>query len=366
MKLNPRLRQLRLQMRQDSREALLLTHGPDIRYLTGFTGSSSLLLILPRSVVLLTDGRYATQSREETAGSGVTIRITQKLYPEAAKILATSGAAQVIYDAAHTTVAVLERLQSEYRKAGGTGRARFFRGLPESPVLPQREAKDASEIALMQQAALLGCRVFEAVVPLLKPGTAERAVAAELEYAARRMGADGMSFDTIVASGQRSALPHGHPTDQPLPRRGFVTLDFGVMLMGYCSDMTRTIHIGKPTREERGAYQAVLEAEQAGIAAVQPGAACEDVDHAARSMLRRAKLDRFFTHSTGHGVGLEIHEFPRLAAKNDRRLAQGMIVTVEPGVYIPGRFGIRIEDMVLVEAGGNRVLTPAPKDLLIL
>jgi Xaa-Pro aminopeptidase len=373
MTIPPRLRQLRLRMEKQGSEALLLTHGPDVRYLTGFSGSNALLLVLPRRTVLLTDGRYRTQARQQTAGSGVQVRIGKQIVKDASLMLVQSSVSEVFYDPAHTSMAELERLQAFYRDACGSGlkktrsmAARFFRGLPDSPVALQRETKDAGELALIEQAALLGCRVFDTVLPFLKPGVTERAVAAELEYAARRMGADSMSFETIVASGLRSALPHGHATDQTLPRRGFVTLDFGVMLMAYCSDMTRTVHIGKPTTEERHAYQAVLEAEQAGVAAIRPGIEAGDVDTAARSVLRRHNLARYFAHSTGHGVGLEIHEGPRLGAKCDQQLAEGMVLTVEPGVYLPGRFGIRIEDMVVVESGGCRVLTATPRELLIL
>jgi Xaa-Pro aminopeptidase len=170
-----------------------------------------------------------------------------------------------------------------------------------------------------------------------------------------------MSFETIVAGGPRSALPHGHATEQRMPRRGFVVLDFGVLLHGYCSDMTRTVHLGPSTTAERDAYEAVLEAQLAAIAAVRPRVPCGEVDEAARSVLRRAKLADFFTHSTGHGVGMEIHEGPRIAAKQQQTLKPGMVITIEPGVYLPGRFGVRIEDMVLVTRGGAEILTPATK-----
>ena len=171
----------------------------------------------------------------------------------------------------------------------------------------------------------------------------------------------GMSFETIVASGARSSLPHGRATNARLPKQGFVTLDFGVVLEGYCSDMTRTLHFGRATPEEFAVYDAVLEAQEAAVAAIAPGVTVGDVDEAARSVLRRAKLDAFFTHSTGHGVGLEIHEGPRLATAQKQKLKKGMVVTVEPGVYMPGKFGVRIEDMVLVTAAGAEVLTPSVK-----
>ena len=187
----------------------------------------------------------------------------------------------------------------------------------------------------------------------------ETTVAALLEHSARRRGAEGMSFATIVASGPRSALPHGHATAQRLPRKGFLTLDFGVILNGYCSDMTRTVYLGKPTQRERFTYDAVREAQQAAVAAVKPGVSCGDVDQAARSVLRGAELAEWFTHSTGHGVGLEIHEAPRIAADQSQLLLPGMVVTIEPGVYLEGEFGVRIEDMLVVTPEGSQVLTPA-------
>ncbi len=173
-----------------------------------------------------------------------------------------------------------------------------------------------------------------------------------------------MSFETIVAAGKRAALPHGHASAQPIPRRGFVVVDSGVILRGYCSDMTRTVHVGRATREERRWYKAVLEAQLAGIAAVAPRKTAAQVDQATREVLRSAGLDRYFTHSTGHGVGLEIHEPPRLAKLQEERLEPGMVVTIEPGIYVPGKGGIRIEDMVLVTGSGSQVLTPVAKELV--
>ena len=216
------------------------------------------------------------------------------------------------------------------------------------------------------RAALLGCELFAEILPHIESGSTEIAVAAQLEFAARRRGAEGMSFETIVASGPRSALPHGHATGAKLPRNGFVTLDFGVILDGYCSDMTRTVHLGKASRSERSAYEAVLEAQQAAVEAVRPGVSCGAVDEAARSVLRKAGLDGYFTHSTGHGLGIEIHEAPRIAKEQETELVPGMVVTIEPGIYIAGKFGIRIEDMVAVTDRAQRVLTPAPTALIEL
>jgi Xaa-Pro aminopeptidase len=245
-------------------------------------------------------------------------------------------------------------------------RRTFLTALAGPLVENLRRVKDEDELALMTEAALGGCRLFEHMLGFIRPGLREIEVAAELEHQARLMGAEGMSFETIVASGVRSALPHGKATNAVLPRRGFVTLDFGIILGGYCSDMTRTVFLGRPKAEERRTYNAVLEAQETAVAAVSSGVSCGEVDEAARAVLRREGLAEAFSHSTGHGVGLEIHEAPRIGAGQTTRLMPGMVITIEPGVYLAGRFGIRIEDMVVVTATGGQVLTPAPKALIEL
>ena len=347
-------------------DGLLITHPADVRYLCGFTGSNGVLAFAGSKAVLFTDGRYTSQAREEATGTRVVIA-AKSAVREACAWLEKAGVRRCGYDAAHTTVAALEAMRSAI---GGRLRRGFFKALYQ-PVARQREVKDADEMDRMREAALLGCRLYEHILGFMDAGVSERAVAAELEYAARLRGADGMSFETIVASGTRSSLPHGHATEARLPRRGFVTLDFGVILNGYCSDMTRTIYMGKASQTEREAYDAVLEAQEAAVERVAPGVTCEEVDEAARSVLRRVKikgtgvratgLDKYFTHSTGHGVGLEIHEGPRLARGQKQKLEPGMVITIEPGVYLAGKFGIRIEDMVAVTATGHSVLTPSPK-----
>jgi Xaa-Pro aminopeptidase len=229
----------------------------------------------------------------------------------------------------------------------------------EGLVAKIREVKDVDEIAAMRKAAVLGCRLFEGVLEHIVSGATEIEVAAQLELLARRGGADAMSFETIVASGERSALPHGRATLAKLPKRGFVTLDFGVVLDGYCSDMTRTVHLGKGSQREWDVYHSVLEAQMAAVAMVAPGVNCGDVDEAARSVLREAGLEKAFSHSTGHGVGLEIHEGPRVATQQTQVLQPGMVITIEPGAYLAGEFGVRIEDEVLVTTKGCEVLTAA-------
>jgi len=338
-------------------DALLVTHLPDVRWLCGFTGSNAALAVTARHAVLFTDGRYIAQAREETRGARVTIAKRSAL-KEACALLG-ERVKRAGFDPAHTTVADLELMRTALPAKMRRG---FFQPLPSLIVSDLRMVKDAAELAAMQQAAQLGCRLFEEIVPCLHSGLTEIAVAAELEYRARSLGAEGMSFETIVASGPRSALPHGRATTARLPRNGFVTLDFGVILKGYCSDMTRTVHMGRANRQERAAYDAVLAAQQAAVNAVKPGVTGGEVDEAARSVLRRSGLARHFTHSTGHGVGLEIHESPRIGAGQETKLEPGMAITIEPGVYLPGKFGIRIEDMVAVTATGHRVLTRVAKD----
>jgi Xaa-Pro aminopeptidase len=351
-----RWRAVRRTMAERGVDSLLVKHLPDVRWLCGFTGSNAALAVTAKTAVLFTDGRYTTQAREETRGARVAIAEKSAL-KECSALLAES-AAGAWFDPQATTVADLALMRSGVDKKKSKG---FFVAL-EKPLVPAlRMVKDAGELGLMERAAALGCDLFETMLPRMEAGMTEVALAAELEFEARKRGAEGMSFETIVASGARSALPHGRATQAKLPRKGFVTLDFGVILKDYCSDMTRTVHLGGATREERAAYDAVLEAQETAVDAVKPGATCGDVDQAARNVLDKAGWGRYFTHSTGHGVGLEIHEQPRIAAGQETRLEAGMVITIEPGVYLPGKFGIRIEDMVAVTAKGGRILTPVTK-----
>jgi Xaa-Pro aminopeptidase len=226
--------------------------------------------------------------------------------------------------------------------------------------------KDADEIALLRAAAILGASLFDRALEVIRPGVRENEIAAEMEYAARRAGAEGMSFATIVAAGKRSALPHGRASRAAIPSRGFVVCDFGVILSGYCSDRTRTVHVGRPASEARRTYEAVREAQAAATDAIRAGVSVSEVDQAARKVLKDKGLARHFTHSTGHGVGLEIHEPPRIAAGQTEILRSGMVITIEPGVYIAGSGGVRIEDMVVVTEQRCQVLAPTSKELIVI
>jgi Xaa-Pro aminopeptidase len=338
-------------------DALIVTHLPNVRYLCGFTGSAGVLLA-GRRPVFFTDGRYAGQSAAEVQGARVSIAKGSALAAAAARCV-KSGLKRVAIESGHLTVAQLGELEKALGK--GIKVVRLAGAVEEL-----RAVKDAEEIELLREAVEFSSRLFRPLLRSIRPGVTERTVAARLEYTARRAGAEAMSFETIVASGERSALPHGVASAARLPSAGFVVLDYGVVLNGYCSDMTRTVHLGKASAEARKLYSAVLEAQLAAISAVRPGATTGEVDEAARQELKRARLGRFYTHSTGHGVGLEIHELPRVGAAGNEILKPGMVITIEPGIYLPGNCGIRIEDMLLVTGGGYEVLTPVSKELIEL
>jgi Xaa-Pro aminopeptidase len=348
---------LRDELERRKVDALIVTHLPNVRYLCGFTGSAGVLLATARPV-FFTDGRYSEQAAAQVKGARIVIAKPGAL-AAAAAACGRLHLHRVGIESDYLTVSQLSSLQQELGKE--------VKLVPLSGVVEGiREIKDSEEIELIRNAVELSSRLFRPLLRSLRPGVTESKAAARLEFLARKTGAEGMSFETIIASGSRSALPHGVASDAPLPSEGFVVLDYGIVLGGYCSDMTRTVHLGRAPAKARELYAAVLESQLAGISAVHPGATAGDVDHAARQVLKRAKLDRFFTHSTGHGVGLEIHETPRLAAKNQTVLRPGMVITIEPGAYLPGQCGVRIEDMLLVTDTGYEVLTPVTKGLIEL
>ncbi len=344
-------------------DALLVTHLPNILYLCGFSGSAGVLVLTEAKSVFFTDGRYIAQARSEVQGAQIFIRRKAPL-AAASDWLAThsrkkTGALpfRAGIEGEHLLVAARNRLAANLPSN--------FR-LREAPNLVERArmVKDAREIQRIRAAVLLGAGLFERALEVIRPGVKETQVAAEMEYAAREAGAEAMSFPTIIASGKRSALPHGRASRSTVPARGFVVCDFGVILSDYCSDMTRTVSVGRPSSGERRAYQAVKEAQQAAVDAVRPGISVSEVDRAARKSLQNSSLAKYFTHSTGHGVGLEIHEAPRVGAGQTEILQPGMVITIEPGVYLPDRWGVRIEDMVVVTERGCEVLTPTSKELI--
>jgi Xaa-Pro aminopeptidase len=339
-------------------EALVVTHPPNIFYLSGFSGSAGALLIEPHGVTLFIDGRYTTQAREETADAR--LRITRgSLLTAVGERLRKSERARVAMEPAHMSVA-------QHRELKRVADAKIRWVALWGPVEELRAVKGADEIAQMRQAARLGCQVFEKVLPLVKPGVREVELAAEIEYRMRQGGASGAAFPTIVASGARAALPHAQPTKKRLRKNELVVLDLGAILAHYCCDLTRTVYLGRAPSGIRRWYQAVQEAQAAARDALCAGVAAGEVDAAARRVLKRFRLDRHFLHSTGHGLGLEVHEEPRLAKGQKKIIQAGNVVTLEPGVYIEGVGGIRSEDDVAVFSDRTETLTSAPRDLLEL
>jgi len=357
-----RLRGLQAALDKNKLDSFLITHLPNVRYLCGFTGSAGALLIRDKGVTFFTDGRYIAQAREEVAGAHVVIARKAPAVA-AAEFLAESRARRPIgrlgIEPHVVTVGQREQLD-------GILKGKWK--LVSAPPLVERArmVKDADEIRLIRQAVELVAGLFRIARAKVRPGTKEVEVAAAMEHEARRSGAEGMSFSTIIAAGKRSAVVHGRASGARIPGRGFVVCDFGVILAGYCSDRTRTVHVGRASGDAQALYQAVLEAQGAAIARVGPGVSAEHVDAAARKVLRKHRLARCFTHSTGHGLGLEIHEAPRLAAGQKQQLEPGMVITIEPGAYIPGKQGVRIEDVVVVTGNGCEVLTPTDKELIII
>jgi Xaa-Pro aminopeptidase len=359
-KMNYQLRQTEIQglLAQNRLDALLVSHLPNIRYLCGFTGTAGAILITENHSLFFTDGRYTTQAHDEVKGAKIVITQLPPL-TAAAKWISTHKQARIGIEGEHLSVAA---------------RGRFAAGLPSGCKVRQAPAfverlrmiKDADELELIRAAVDLGASLFDIALKTIRPGVKETDVAAEMQYAAHRAGAQEMSFSTIIAAGKRSALPHGRASAARIPARGFVVCDFGVILSGYCSDMTRTVYVGRPTAQERRGYQAVRDAQLASIDAVRPGISVSDVDLAGRKLLKKERLAQYFTHSTGHGVGLEIHEAPRIAAGQNEVLYPGMVITIEPGIYLPDKWGVRIEDMVLVTESGCEVLASTSKDLIAI
>lgn len=353
-----RRREVVQELRQRKLDCLTVTHAANWYYLTGFTGEAGALVVSPDGSTLVTDGRFTVQAAEETRG--VRIQLQQGgLYTSLGGFLHKAGIRRMGFDAGQWTV---EQLKTARKAAGAKCRAIQAGGIVEG----LRARKDAQELTVMRKAALLAGSVLEDALKLLKPGVRENEIAAEIEYQMRKRGASGPSFETIVASGARTALPHARPTAKRLRKNELVVLDLGVILAHYSSDMTRTVYLGRASQRTRKWYRAVQEAQQAGVAAVKAGVTCGQVDAATREVLRKNGLERYFVHSTGHGLGLEVHEQPRVARGQEIRLEAGNVVTIEPGVYVEGSGGIRIEDEVAVHAGRNEVLTRVTRDLIEL
>jgi len=334
-------------------DALLVLGLTNIRYLSGFTGSDGALLLTGAGRTLLCDSRYTLQAGEE---AGLCAVAEYKIKSDGiASLLAGAGCRRVAYDAEKVTVSFFNTL------AAALPAVEF---VPLADELDQlRTVKSTAEIAAVETAAALASEAFRTVLPLVKPGMSERILALELEMQMRKAGADDKAFEFIVASGERGALPHGRPTDRLLQPGELVTFDFGARCAGYNSDETVTVAVGRPDSKLLEIYRVVKEAHDLAVDAVRPGIDCSGLDAIARRHIENCGFGEYFGHGLGHGVGLEVHEKPVVSSRSSQQLLEGMIITVEPGIYIPGLGGVRIEDLLVVTADGCRVLSSINKEL---
>ncbi len=341
-------------------DALLISGLPNVRYVSGFTGSNGMVLASGDQPVLFTDLRYQIQAAQEKR-DGFKIRLVRSgpLSKAVAQMLSKGKYKKIGFEKGRLTyedyLALKEKLPLNVEL------------VPTGGVIEKlRMVKDAAEAAKIRRSVATNSKAFEAAKKRIKPGVKENDVAAEIDYQMRRHGAEGTAFETIVAFGERSALPHAHPTGKRLEKDELVLIDMGSCQDGYTSDMTRVLFLDKPKAKIAALYKAVLEAQLAAIDAVREGVTAQQVDRAARQVLAAHGLDKQFTHSTGHGLGLEIHEPPRVGKKEKTKLAEGMAITIEPGAYLEGVGGVRIEDTILVTKTGCEVLTPTSKELTVL
>jgi Xaa-Pro aminopeptidase len=338
-------------------DALVVSFGPNVRYLTGYTGSNGVVVLMPDRAVFFTDPRYRIQAAQEVDCS---VRVVSGvMLLSVAQYLRRIKSKRVGFEKSRMTVEAHQTLKDALPMRSSL-----------EPVVGwierQRAVKSSREISAIRRSVELNSRAFEQAAKHVRTGMRETELAAELDYRMRRQGAEGPAFETIVATGARTALPHARPTSARLVRGALLLVDMGAMLDGYASDMTRMLFLGKPGARVKRAYKAVLEAQLAAVDAVRAGVPAKAVDRAARRVLASHGLANAFVHSTGHGLGLEIHEPPRIGKKEKTPLESGMAITIEPGVYLEGFGGIRIEDTVAVTDNGCEVLTPTSKELRIL
>lgn len=340
-------------------DALLLMDDRDIYYATGFLPTDSAALITGGAGFLVTDSRYI-EAAQKQAAPGVEVILTTRERPLMSILRELADKLGV------------EKLGAEEEKLSHAAYLRLEKALdrallPAQALLVElRSCKTREELASLVAAQRIAEKALEEVLPMLKPGAVEREIAAELTYRMRLHGAEGNSFDPIVVTGAKSSMPHGVPGDEVISSGDFVTMDFGCIKDGYCSDMTRTVAVGSATEEMRNVYQTVFEAQKAGIAKARPGATGAEIHGAAAKVIADAGYGAYFGHGFGHGVGLDIHEQPVASPANEKPMPEGAVISAEPGIYLPGRFGVRIEDVLYLTGEGCEDITKAPKELLIL
>ncbi|WP_027407760.1 M24 family metallopeptidase [Anoxybacteroides tepidamans] len=351
-----KIEKLRARFNEYGIDGMLITSTYNRRYMTGFTGTAGAAVIGKSGAVFITDFRYVEQASKQVEGFEI-VQHTGLVIEEVAKQAARLGITKLGFEQEHLSYATFQVYE---REVGATL-------VPVSGVIEKlRLIKSESEIKILKEAAEIADAAFEHILRFIRPGVREIEVANELEFFMRKQGATSSSFDIIVASGYRSALPHGVATDKVIEKGEFVTLDFGAYYKGYCSDITRTVAVGDVSDELKKIYDVVLQAQLRGMAGIKPGMTGREADALTRDYIAEQGYGEYFGHSTGHGIGLEIHEGPALSVRSDIVLEPGMVVTVEPGIYIAGLGGVRIEDDAVVTTDGNESLTRSPKDLIIL
>ena len=339
-------------------DAVLVSALPNIRYLTGFSGSNALLLVTPDSQTLFTDPRYTIQASQECTCKVKTVS-KGHLDSAAIQLIKRKRLKKIGFEASRLVYDVYLRLKEELPLGASLK--------PLEPVVERlRMIKTPDEIDRIRRSVLTNSQAFERTVRRIRPGISESQIAARLEFEMRQLGAEKPSFETIVAAGEHTALPHAQPSARKAAVDELLLIDMGACQDGYSSDMTRMLFLGKPPARIRKMYNAVLQSQLAAIDTVRPGITAGKVDRKARQVLESEGLGKEFTHSTGHGLGLEIHEPPRIGRRDKTRLEAGMVITIEPGAYVRGFGGVRIEDTVLVTKNGCEVLTPTPKELILL
>lgn len=351
-----KLQEIREKMANEGVDAFLITTYLNWRYLTGFTGDAGQVLITDSSCYIFTDSRYTEQAESEASGFKV---IETKIDTDPLKdTLKNEGVRVLAFEKDHVTYANYERMTERFEGIALKGVSGWVEDL--------RMRKTPEEIARIAKAQEIADQAFSLVTRSVRVGVTERELAMELEFTMKRLGADGLAFPPIVVSGKRSSLPHGQPSDNKVSPGDFLTFDFGARYEGYCSDETRTFVIGPLDKKHEEIYKIVLEAQLAGLEAARPGVPGKEVDRAARKVIEDAGYGEYFGHGTGHGVGLNVHEGPSAGKKGETILEPGMVITVEPGIYIPGFGGCRIEDLVVITENGKEILSTSPKELIVI
>lgn len=355
-KMKTRINKVQRKLEQENLDALLVTTITNVRYLSGYSGSNGLLVITPGKSFFLTDFRYWEQAKKEVKGPRI-IFGERDLFDDLPKLdVLKSRRVKLGFESENLSCALYNRLKTL---------------LPETLLVPAEKlvesimvVKDPQELKKIRKAIEITDRVFWQILNFIQPGITEQDLAAEIEYMMKKNGADGPAFDTIVASGPRSALPHGRASGKKIKQGEFVTFDMGALVEGYCADLTRTVVMGRAKARQKKVYRLVLKAQKKAVSSARAGLRCDKLDKIARDVIKRAGLGKYFGHGLGHGIGLLVHSLPRVSSKSSEVLTPGMVVTIEPGVYIPNWGGVRIEDDVLITKRGCEVLTQSPKDLL--